>query len=182
MQFTRALIMAISSLIISKVSAAELGAKLNTQIELLPSCSINNKPIADGTTNINLGEINFGDVNASFNNTIEAVLMGDAGAGIQIRCSGSSVVKLIFGSGQNDGKVPTSFAGNYYHALTNGADYLAYNLLYGVDQAVIKPNDSFVLNNVDQNQVIQVFGRVINNGTRVSMGNYSDVIPVTIEF
>ncbi|WP_332604304.1 spore coat protein U domain-containing protein [Acinetobacter sp. ESBL14] len=182
MHFIRALFITLLGYSVDTVYAGDLGAKLNTQIELLPSCFINNKPIADGTTNINLGEIDFGETNASFNEVIESSLIGENGAGIQIQCSGISQVKLTFGSGQNDVNVPSGFSGNYYHALTNGKDFVAYNLLYGENKLIIKPNDFFVLSNVNQPQNVIVFGRAINNGTRISMGSYSDIVPIVIEF
>ncbi|ENX36220.1 hypothetical protein F889_00379 [Acinetobacter colistiniresistens] len=182
MQFNRALIVAILSVWMSQVDAGELGAKLNTQIELLPSCSINNKSIFDGENSLKLGEINFGETTASFNGVIESSLVSDAGAGIQIRCVGIAAVKLTFGSGQNDGHIPKAFYGNYHHALSNGKDFLAYNLLYGTDKSIIKVNDSFILNNIAQTQTVRVFGRAINDGSPVSMGNYHDLVPVIIEF
>jgi spore coat protein U-like protein len=182
MQFNRALIMAILSLGISTVDAGELGAKLNTQIELLPSCSINNKTILDGENGLKLGEINFGETTASFNGIIESSLISEAGAGIQIQCAGISALKLTFGAGQNDGNIPTAFSENYHHALSNGKDFLAYNLLYGTDKRIIKANDFFILNNTAQTQTVRVFGRAINNGSPVSMGNYHDLVPVVIEF
>lgn len=182
MQFIRTLIIVFSSLIISKLYAGELGAKLNAQIELLPSCLINNNSVTDGTTNVNLGMVDFGDTTASFNGVLESSLVGDSGSGIQIQCSGVSQVKLTFGSGRNDGNVPLSYTENYYHALTNGADFVAYNLLYGKDRLVIKPNDFFIIDNVSQLQVVNIFGRAINDGTRISMGYYNDMIPVIVEF
>lgn len=182
MQFNNILFLIILGCLTSNAFAGELGVKLNMKIELLPSCFINSKPISDGTTNINLGEINFGETTASFNEVIESSLVGEVGTGIQIQCSGTSMVKLTFGTGQNDGNVPSAFSGNYYHALTNGADFIAYNLLYGKDKVIIKPNDFFVLNNANQTQTVNILGRAINNGTHISMGEYRDNVSIVIEF
>ncbi|OUR10485.1 protein CsuA, partial [Acinetobacter pittii] len=45
MIFNRGSIFIISYFLISSLNAGEIGAKLTNQIELLPSCSINNKVV-----------------------------------------------------------------------------------------------------------------------------------------
>lgn len=182
MLFNRAFIFLYFSFIFSTVNAAELSAKLISKIELFPSCFINNQIVETDSENINLGELDFGEATSSFTGVIETSLSGNNGAGIQIKCSGMSSVKLIFGSGLNDTNVPSSFSQNYYHSLSNGEDYIAYNLLYGSDKQVIRPNDEFILNNVSQSQSVSVFGRAVNDGNHVSMGTYTDIVPITVEF
>jgi spore coat protein U-like protein len=130
----------------AKINAGEIGAKLTNQIELLPSCSINNKVVENNATNLNFGTVDFGETSTGFNGVIDASLMNNGNSGLQIQCAGISTVKIIFGSGNNDSKVPASFSQNYYHALSNGRDFVAYNLLYGLDRQVIRANDAFILN------------------------------------
>ena len=182
MQFNRILIAGIFCSCISKIDAGELGAKLNTQIELLPSCSINNNSIVNEESKLNFGEINFGEATASFNGTIESSLINSDGVGLKIQCAGMASVKVKIGSGQNGNKIPIAFSGEYYYALSNGKDFLAYNLLFGADRVVIKPNDSFTLKNTSQVQEIYIFGRVVNNGYAVSTGNYIDLVSIVVEF
>ncbi|MFX6085690.1 spore coat protein U domain-containing protein, partial [Acinetobacter baumannii] len=114
-----------------------IGAKLTSQIELLPSCSINNKVVENNTANLNFGSLDFGEATTAFNGVLEASLINNGNSGLQIQCAGISTVKIIFGSGNNDSKVPVSFSQNYYHALSNGKDFIAYNLLYGLNKQVI---------------------------------------------
>ncbi len=182
MQIQSVLIVVVLTLLIPKVYANDLGVKLTTQIELLPSCVINNIVISNSNSGLNLGEINFGEVRASFNKVLESSLISNSGTGFKIKCSGIDSVKISFGSGLNDGNVPLEYADNYYHALTNGIDYLAYNLLYGIDRKVVKVNEYYILKNINQEQNVNVFGRVVNNGTPKSVGSYKDTVSVSIEF
>ncbi|MEQ1066929.1 spore coat protein U domain-containing protein [Acinetobacter sp. XH1741] len=168
--------------LISSVSAGEIGAKLNTQIELLPSCSINNKVVENNTANLNLGTIDFGETTTAFNGILEASLVNGGNSGLQIECAGISTVKITFGSGNNDSKVPASFSQNYYHALSNGRDFVAYNLLYGLSKQVIKANDVFILNDMNIKKNIDIFGQATHDGSRISKGEYTDIVPITIEF
>lgn len=170
------------SFFVSSVNAGEIGAKLNTQIELLPSCSINGQIVDNNTTNLKFGNIDFGEVSSAFNGVLDASLINNGNAGFQIQCAGISTVKIVFGAGNNDSNVPLSFSQNYYHALTNGADFVAYNLLYGLNKQVIKSNEVFNFNDMNIKKNIEIFGQAINDGSRISKGEYRDVVPITIEF
>ncbi|MDR2249411.1 spore coat protein U domain-containing protein [Acinetobacter sp.] len=168
--------------LISSTNAREIGAKLNTQIELLPSCSINNKVVENNATNLNLGTVDFGENTTSFNGILEASLVDGGNSGLQIECVGISTLKITFGSGNNDSNVPASFSQNYYHALSNGRDFIAYNLLYGLSKQVIKANDIFILNDMNTKKNIDIFGQATHDGSRISNGEYTDIVPITIEF
>jgi len=170
------------SFFVSSINAGEIGAKLITQIELLPSCSINDQVIEGNTENLNFGNIDFGEVSSAFSGVLDASLINNGNAGFQIQCAGISTVKIIFGAGNNDSNVPPSFSQNYHHALSNGTDFVAYNLLYGLNKQVIKSNEIFVLNDVNIKKNIDIFGQAINDGSRISKGEYRDIVPITIEF
>lgn len=182
MIFNRGSIFIISYFLISSLNAGEIGAKLTNQIELLPSCSINNKVVENNATNLNFGTVDFGETSTGFNGVIDASLINNGNSGLQIQCAGISTVKIIFGSGNNDSKVPASFSQNYYHALSNGRDFVAYNLLYGLDKQVIRANDAFILNDMNTKKNIDIFGQAIHDGGRISKGEYRDIVPITIEF
>lgn len=149
MILSRAFVFISFSFFISSINAGEIGAKLNTQIELLPSCSINGQIVENNTTNLKFGNIDFGEVSSAFSGVLDASLINNGNAGFQIHCSGISTLKIVFGAGNNDSNVPLSFSQNYYHALTNGTDFVAYNLLYGLNKQVIKSNEVFILNDVN---------------------------------
>lgn len=182
MIFNRGSVFIFFYFLISSVSAGEIGAKLNTQIELLPSCSINNKVVENNTANLNLGTIDFGETTTAFNGILEASLVNGGNSGLQIECAGISTVKITFGSGNNDSKVPALFSQNYYHALSNGRDFVAYNLLYGLNKQVIKANDVFILNDMNIKKNIDIFGQATHDSSRISKGEYTDIVPITIEF
>jgi len=182
MIFNRGSIFIISYFLISSLNAGGIGAKLTNQIELLPSCSINNKVVENNTTNLNFGTVDFGETSTGFNGVIDASLVNNGNSGLQIQCAGIPTVKIIFGSGNNDSKVPTSFSQNYYHALSNGRDFVAYNLLYGLNKQVIRANDAFILNDMNTKKNIDIFGQAIHDGGRISKGEYTDIVPITIEF
>lgn len=170
------------SFFICSVNAGEIEAKLSTQIELLPSCSINDQIVEGNNANLNFGSVDFGEVTSAFSGILDASLINNGNSGFQIQCSGISTVKIIFGAGNNDNNVPSSFSQNYYHALTNGTDFVAYNLLYGLNKQVIKANDTFVLDDMSVKKNIDIFGQAINDGSRISKGEYKDIVPITIEF
>lgn len=182
MIFNRGSIFIISYFLISSLNAGGIGAKLTNQIELLPSCSINNKVVENNATNLNFGTVDFGETSNGFNGVIDASLVNNGNSGLQIQCAGISTVKIIFGSGNNDSKVPTPFSQNYYHALSNGRDFVAYNLLYGLNKQVIRANDAFILNDMNTKKNIDIFGQAIHDGGRISKGEYTDIVPITIEF
>ncbi|OLV69136.1 protein CsuA, partial [Acinetobacter baumannii] len=100
----------------------------------------------------------------------------------KIECAGISTVKIIFGAGNNDSNIPASFSQNYYHALSNGKDFIAYNLLYGLNKQVIKANEAFILNDMNNKKNIDIFGQAAHDGSRISKGEYKDIVPITIEF
>ena len=170
------------SLFSSLCSAGQLAAKLNIQLELEPSCKINNQSVNNETTGLNFGQLDFGETTAAFNRVIETSLSNASASGLTIQCPGNSPIKVTFGAGQNDSKVPAPFSANYFRAISNGTDFLAYNILYGTAREVLKPNQSITLTNNGQPQRLNLIGQTVNNGRPVSLGQYTDTIPITIEF
>ncbi len=182
MIFNRGSAFIISYFLISLLNAGEIGAKLTSQIELLPSCSINNNVVENNAANLNFGTIDFGEATTGFKGVSEASLVNNGNSGFKIECAGISTVKIIFGAGNNDSNIPASFSQNYYHALSNGKDFIAYNLLYGLNKQVIKANEAFILNDMNNKKNIDIFGQAAHDGSRISKGEYKDIVPITIEF
>ncbi|HHP8131041.1 TPA: Csu fimbrial biogenesis protein CsuA [Acinetobacter baumannii] len=182
MIFNRGSAFIISYFLISLLNAGEIGAKLTSQIELLPSCSINNNVVENNAANLNFGTIDFGEATTGFKGVLEASLVNNGNLGFKIECAGISTVKIIFGAGNNDSNIPASFSQNYYHALSNGKDFIAYNLLYGLNKQVIKANEAFILNDMNNKKNIDIFGQAAHDGSRISKGEYKDIVPITIEF
>lgn len=182
MIFNRGSAFIISYFLISLLNAGEIGAKLTSQIELLPSCSINNNVVENNAVNLNFGTIDFGEATTGFKGVLEASLVNNGNSGFKIECAGISTVKIIFGAGNNDSNIPASFSQNYYHALSNGKDFIAYNLLYGLNKQVIKANEAFILNDMNNKKNIDIFGQAAHDGSRISKGEYKDIVPITIEF
>ncbi|EMB9928178.1 Csu fimbrial biogenesis protein CsuA [Acinetobacter baumannii] len=182
MIFNRGSAFIISYFLISLLNAGEIGAKLTSQIELLPSCSINNNVVENNAANLNFGTIDFGEATTGFKGVLEASLVNNGNSGFKIECAGISTVKIIFGAGNNDSNIPASFSQNYYHALSNGKDFIAYNLLYGLNSPVIKANEAFILNDMNNKKNIDIFGQAAHDGSRISKGEYKDIVPITIEF
>ena len=166
----------------SLCSAGQLAAKLNIQLELEPSCKINNQSVNNETTGLNFGQLDFGETTAAFNRVIETSLSNASASGLTIQCPGNSPIKVTFGAGQNDSKVPAPFSANYFRAISNGTDFLAYNILYGTAREALKPNQTITLTNNGQPQTLNIIGQTVNNGRSVSLGQYTDTIPITIEF
>lgn len=182
MIFNRGSAFIISYFLISLLNAGEIGAKLTSQIELLPSCSINNNVVENNAANLNFGTIDFGEATTGFKGVLEASLVNNGNSGFKIECAGISTVKIIFGAGNNDSNISASFSQNYYHALSNGKDFIAYNLLYGLNKQVIKANEAFILNDMNNKKNIDIFGQAAHDGSRISKGEYKDIVPITIEF
>lgn len=182
MIFNRGSAFIISYFLISLLNAGEIGAKLTSQIELLPSCSVNNNVVENNAANLNFGTIDFGEATTGFKGVLEASLVNNGNSGFKIECAGISTVKIIFGAGNNDSNIPASFSQNYYHALSNGKDFIAYNLLYGLNKQVIKANEAFILNDMNNKKNIDIFGQAAHDGSRISKGEYKDIVPITIEF
>lgn len=176
MIFNRGSAFIISYFLISLLNAGEIGAKLTSQIELLPSCSINNNVVENNAANLNFGTIDFGEATTGFKGVLEASLVNNGNSGFKIECAGISTVKIIFGAGNNDSNIPASFSQNYYHALSNGKDFIAYNLLYGLNKQVIKANEAFILNDMNNKKNIDIFGQAAHDGSRISKGEYKDIV------
>jgi spore coat protein U-like protein len=170
------------SLLTSLSHAGQLNAKLNLQIELESSCQINNQVVSDGTNGLSFGQLDFGETTASFNHLIETNLSNGSSSGLTIQCLSNSPLKITFGAGQYDSQVPAAFRANYFRALSNGTDYLAYNILYGSAREVLRPNQIITLTNSGQSQTLNFMGQTVNNGQTVSVGQYTDTIPIIIEF
>lgn len=94
MIFNRSSVFIILYSLFTSVNAGQIGAKLTTQIELLPSCSINNKIVENNSTNLDLGIIDFGDATTGFNGILESSLINNGNSGLQIECSGISTLKI----------------------------------------------------------------------------------------
>ncbi|MGE8531072.1 MAG: spore coat protein U domain-containing protein, partial [Acinetobacter guillouiae] len=161
------------SLISSLTSAGQLSAKLNLQLELQPSCKINNQSVNNGTNGLNFGQLNFGETTAAFNRVIETNLSNASTSGVTIQCPGNAPIKITFGAGKNDSKVPASFGANYFRAISNGTDFLAYNILYGTAREALRPNQIITLTNNGQPQTLNLMGQTVNNGRSVSLGQYT---------
>ena len=170
------------SIVASLTSAGQLSAKLNVQLELEPSCKINNQSVNNGTSGLNFGQLDFGETTAAFNQVIETNLSNASTSGLTIQCPGNSPIKITFGAGQNDTKIPAPFGANFFRAISNGTDFLAYNILYGTAREALRPNQSITLTNNGQPQTLNLMGQTVNNGRAVSLGQYTDTIPITIEF
>ncbi|WP_151798747.1 spore coat protein U domain-containing protein [Acinetobacter bereziniae] len=170
------------SIVSSLSNAGQLAAKLNVQLELEPSCQINNQYVNNGTNGLNFGQLDFGETTAAFNQVIETSLSLGSTSGLTIQCPGNAPIKVTFGAGQNDSKVPAPFGANYFRAISNGTDFLAYNILYGTAREVLRPDQSITLTNNGQSQTLNLMGQTVNNGRSVSLGQYTDTIPITIEF
>jgi len=174
------LILGFSSL---PVFSGQQSLLLKTQIELLPSCLINEQKVVSDRI-FNFGQINFGEVVASFNGVIDGQLhqVGARNAGIKILCSSNAPIKVIFDAGKHPQNIPSDFAANYFRALSNGNDYLAYNLLYGTKKQVLKSSDVIIIPNDGKAFDLEISGQVINNGKPVSIGQYTDTVSILIEF
>ncbi|MEE6157444.1 TetR/AcrR family transcriptional regulator, partial [Acinetobacter baumannii] len=88
MIFNRGSAFIISYFLISLVNAGEIGAKLTSQIELLPSCSVNNNVLENNTANLNFGTIDFGEATTALKGVLEASLVNNGNSGFQIECAG----------------------------------------------------------------------------------------------
>ncbi len=95
MIFNRGSAFIISYFLISLVNAGEIGAKLTSQIELLPSCSVNNNVVENNAINLNFGTIDFGEATTAFKGVLEASLVNNGNSGFQIECAGISTVKRL---------------------------------------------------------------------------------------
>lgn len=162
--------------------AAELNVSLNTQIELLPSCAVDQQYYDAGVSGLDFGQLDFGEVAAYQSITINTSLTNSNGNRISIRCSGSGHIKMLFGAGENDNQVPTKQQGNYFRAMSNGRDYVAYNLLFGPNKLVQKPQSSVYLPSNNVQYSIELYAQAVLGGNRITTGEYSDTIAITIEF
>lgn len=163
--------------------SAELQAKLNTQIELLASCMVNDRQYASGATGLNFGTINFGKIAASYNGTVEASLNNGINSSIKIQCNSTlNSIKIIFGAGENDNNVPEQAKTTHFRALRNGDHYIAYNLAYSASKKILKPLDQLSFLNDSQILNIDLYGQVVFADQSIAIGIYRDVIPVIIEF
>ncbi|ETQ70487.1 hypothetical protein P667_2619 [Acinetobacter baumannii UH5107] len=55
-------------------------------------------------------------------------------------------------------------------------------MLYGLNKQVIKANEAFILNDMNNKKNINIFGQATHDGSRISKGEYKDIVPITIEF
>ncbi|AOA57051.1 spore coat protein U domain-containing protein [Acinetobacter larvae] len=183
MRFGRYFLLAAVVMAMGHNHAAELKANLTSQIELLPSCKINDQHYAQDHSGIHWGEINFGDMALNHRGALQATLKNDYLNRIKIECSDQTLLSVTFGAGQNDQHIPAQMKNNYFHAMSNGQHFIAYNLLHGSDKQVIKPQQAIHLPNDQKIFYLQLYGQVeLAPNQMVSRGNYTDLIPMTIKF
>ena len=164
-------------------SYAETGTiRLNTKIEFFESCLINNQGVDKNANNTSFGELNFGNYSATFDGSQQTQLTSNNGAGLTIRCEQGISPRIKFGPGLHDRSVPEAFASQYFRAVSNGQDYIAYNIILASSNEVLSPNKTINLNRNGEAQTLNIIGEVVNNGRTVSAGQYTDTIAVTLEF
>lgn len=162
--------------------AGELTAYMNMQIDLKPSCEVNGQRYSSDLSGLDFGTLNFGEAAANQSGTLNTSLTNNHGNRINIRCSGTHNFKVIFGAGQHDARVPANHQANYFRAMSNGSVYVAYNLLYGPNKTVQKPQSSVSLASNNTQHAVELYAQATLAGSNVTSGEYSDSIPITIEF
>lgn len=162
--------------------AADLNVSLQMQIELLPSCVVNRQYYNAGSSGVDFGRLDFGEVAAYQSITLNTSLINQNDNRISIQCSGVGDFKMLFGAGKNDNKVPVKQQGKFFRAMSNGRDYVAYNLLFGPNKLVQKPQSSVFLPSNNTQHSIELYAEAILDGKRITAGEYSDMISITIEF
>lgn len=165
----------------SYLQAGQLSASLKPQIELLPHCIINDQWYSQLATGLDYGNLDFGEHAASFTGSLNATLSNANQNKIKIQCSNNAAVTLIFGAGLHDQQVPSNSKSTYFHALNSGSDYIAYNLLYGADKHLLHPLESIQFVGGATFEV-DLYAQAYLSGQRISAGEYSDTIAITIEF
>lgn len=164
-----------------QLQAGQLGAVLKPQIELQAACIVNNQLYLQGATAIDFGSLDFGEQRASASGVIETSLSNAQHNAIQIQCSDNAEVNITFGAGLNDGHVPSAANNNYFHALSNGQDFVAYNLLDAEDKSIIHPQQR-ISRSAATALVINLYAQAFLTGLPISTGHYQDTIAITIEF
>lgn len=162
--------------------AGELTAYMNMQIDLKPSCEVNGKRYSGDVSGLDFGTLDFGEAAANQGGTVNTSLTNNHGNRINIRCSGTNNFKVIFGAGKHDGRVPANQQANYFRAMSNGNSYVAYNLLYGPNKTVQKPQSSVSLASNNTQHAVELYAQATLAGNNVTSGEYSDSIAITIEF
>ena len=161
--------------------AGQISAQLKPQIELQAACMVNQQMYLQGATAAHFGDLDFGEHSASFSGVIETSLSGTQQNAIQIQCSDHAEVNVTFGAGLHDANVPTDAKSNYFHALSNGQDYVAYNLLNADDKSVIRAQQR-ISSSGATGLLIYLYAQAYLSGHRISTGQYRDTIAISIEF
>ena len=165
----------------AQLHAGQLAAQLKPQIELQAACIVNNQMYLDGASAAHFGDLDFGEHSASFSGVIETALSGTQQNAIHIQCSDNAEVNVTLGAGQHDANVPTDAKSTYLHALSNGQDYVAYNLLNGDDHSIIGAQQRISHSGATA-LLIHLYAQASLSGHRISTGQYRDTITISIEF
>ncbi len=154
---------------------------LTSEIILEPACLINQKTILNGANLNKLGDLDFGDQDASFS-SVSAILSNQTNNAIYILCPVGSNVKVAFNAGQNTNQVPSQFAANYQRAMSNGSgEYIAYQIYENNKSGKVLTPETSIDFLGGSEYIIRLYAEAVN-AQSLSKGEYTDQITVTINF
>lgn len=154
---------------------------LKSEIVLEPACLINQKSTLNSANLNKLGDLDFGDQDASFS-SVSATLSNEANNAIHILCPVGSNVKVAFNAGHNANHVPSQFVANFQRAMANGnGEYIAYQIYENNKSGKVLTPETSIDFLGGSEYVVRLYAEAVN-AQSLSKGEYTDQITVTINF
>ena len=154
---------------------------LKSEITLEPACLINQKSTLNGANLNKLGDLDFGDLDASFS-SVSAMLSNETNNAIHILCPVGSNVKVAFNAGRNANHVPSQFAANYQRAISNGGgEYIAYQIYENNKSGKVLTPETSIDFLGGSEYVVRLYAEAVH-AQSLSKGEYTDQITVTVNF
>ncbi len=151
-----------SSLLLSALSVSAYAATSSTILNVNASVG--------ATCNVATGPVNFGFYNPTQGQA------SDANGDVTATCTSGTPYSIGLGAGQSG-----DFA---QRTMRDGANPLAYSLYTDSSYLTVWDDTTNVVSGVGTGfaQSITVFGRILAGQTNVTVGNYSDIVAVTITY
>lgn len=167
-----------TALLIAPAAQANITGTVDASIVLNAGCIINGQLYNNGSTGVDLGDLDFGTNNTLFQTADAQILSG--AAGFTLQCSNGVAPIVRFQAGAHDG----SGTGSGIHAMAHSAaagQFVRYNLYSDPARTLLISNgDAITLLANGASQVVNVYGRAFGTGGLV-VGTYTDVLTIVVE-
>lgn len=148
---------------------------VNVKITLTGGCLVGTDPIQENDV---LGDIDFGSHSTLFDQA-DGQLLNSSASALEVRCNSTIAPTFTVVNGVNDAQ-----GGSYNHAMANSSVYVPYSLYSDAGRSQIVNNGSAFFTSANDGSVetVNLYARAYNPNTPLTVGDYTDILTIRIDF